>query len=408
MKILYLHQHFSTTAGAVGNRSYQMARALVEAGHQVTMVCGRCDKGHTGLSGPFRKGIREGSVEGIHVVECDLFYSNEQGFAERSWQFLRFMWRTIKVVLTHDYDCLFATTTPLTVGVPGVLGRHLRRKPFVFEVRDLWPEIPAAMGIIRNPVTLALLSALEFVSYRSAHRCIGLSPGIVEGIARRGVPRERIAMIPNGCDLDVFAASHSGRAASDSPRVLVATYCGTHGAANALSNVLDGAAQLKAANRTDIVIQLIGSGAEKSALMKRAHLEGLDNVRFVDPVPKTQLAEMLAETDIGLQCLANLPAFYYGTSPNKFFDYLSAGLPVLCNYPGWVAQMIEENDCGFVVPPADPVAFAAALINAADNRDRLPDMAANAARLGRDQFDRRDLAAQWVEWVVGAPYSVRK
>jgi glycosyltransferase involved in cell wall biosynthesis len=188
----------------------------------------------------------------------------------------------------------------------------------------------------------------------------------------------------------------------------VATYCGTHGAANDLGNALDAAAQLKAANRTDIVIQLIGSGAEKSALIKRARLEGLDNVRFVDSVPKTQLAEMLAESDIGLQCLANLPAFYYGTSPNKFFDYLSAGLPVLCNYPGWVAQMIEQNNCGFVVPPADPAAFAAALIHAADHRNLLPDMAANATRLGRDQFDRNKLAAQWMKWVVGTPHSIRK
>jgi glycosyltransferase involved in cell wall biosynthesis len=117
---------------------------------------------------------------------------------------------------------------------------------------------------------------------------------------------------------------------------------------------------------------------------------------------------MLAETDIGLQCLANIPAFYYGTSPNKFFDYLSAGIPVLCNYPGWVAEMIEKNDCGFAVPPGDPVAFAAALIHAADHRDRLPAMATNAARLGRDEFDRRKLATQWVDWVVGTLGSIRK
>lgn len=408
MRILYLHQHFSTTAGAVGNRSYQMAKALVVAGHQVTMVCGRYANGHTGLSGPFRGGIREGTVDGIDVVECDLHYSNEQGFAQRSWQFLRFMLRTIKVVLTHDYDCLFATTTPLTVGVPGLLGRHLRRKPFVFEVRDLWPEIPAQMGIIRNPVMLALLSALEFASYRSAHRCIGLSPGIVDGIARRGVDRERIAMIPNGCDIDVFATSRDRHRPEAETRPLIATYCGTHGPANALGNVLDAAAQIKALGRTDIIIQLIGSGAEKAALVARAASEGLDNVRFVDPVPKGRLAEILAETDVGLQCLANVPAFYFGTSPNKFFDYLSAGLPVLCNYPGWVADMVTRHQCGFAVPPADPMAFAQAMISAADDRQVLATMAANAWELGLKEFDRRRLAAQWVEWVVGAPELIGK
>jgi glycosyltransferase involved in cell wall biosynthesis len=105
-------------------------------------------------------------------------------------------------------------------------------------------------------------------------------------------------------------------------------------------------------------------------------------------------------TDIGMQILANVPAFYYGTSPNKFFDYIAAGVPVLNNYPGWLADMIEREQCGYAVPPADPVAFADALIDAADKRSELPKMGKRAKALAMREFDRDKMAGQWVDWVI--------
>lgn len=402
MKILYLHQHFSTPKGSASNRSYQMARALVAEGHAITMLCGSYVGGTTGLSGPFRSGIRRGTVDGIDVIECDLPYSNATGFVKRALLFVRFMLRTIRFVLSERYDVLFATTTPLTVGVPGVIGRWLRRKPFVFEVRDLWPELPKAMGAIRNPLVLWALAVLEWASYRSAHRLIGLSPGIAEGIARVGVPADRIAMIPNGCDLDLFESDAPQRPEGVADSDLLAIYAGTHGMANALGNVLDAAAVLHRRGRRDIKIMLVGQGAQKAALIERAAREGLDNIIFHAPVPKETLASYMAGADIGLQLLANVPAFYYGTSPNKYFDYLSAGLPVLCNYPGWVADMIGQHDIGFAVGPDDPDAFADALEQAAAIKAELPAMGDRALRLGRDEFDRNTLARQWTGWVTGA------
>jgi glycosyltransferase involved in cell wall biosynthesis len=204
MKVLYFHQHFSTPKGSAGIRSYQMARRLVERGHQVTMVCGSYNGGETGLSGPFINGRRRGVVDGIEIVEFDLAYSNSHGFIKRAGTFLKFAVRSVGLALTEPYDLVFATTTPLTAGIPGICARWLRGKPFIFEVRDLWPELPRAMGAIRNPMVLGAMSVLEWVSYRSAHRLIGLSPGIVEGIAARGVLNERIVAIPNGCDLTLF------------------------------------------------------------------------------------------------------------------------------------------------------------------------------------------------------------
>jgi len=217
MKVLYFHQHFSTPKGAAGIRSYEMARRLIGRGHQVTMVCGSYGGGVTGLSAPFAKGVRRGNVEGIDIVEFDLAYSNADGFVKRAMIFVKFALRSVKLALTERYDVVFATTTPLTAGIPGIFARWLRGKPFVFEVRDLWPELPKAMGVIRNPLVLGAMSALEWASYRSAHRLVGLSPGIVEGIARRGVACERITLVPNGCDLDIFGVTWTAARARSRP-----------------------------------------------------------------------------------------------------------------------------------------------------------------------------------------------
>lgn len=403
MKVLYFHQHFSTPKGSVGIRSYEMARRLLLRGHQVTMVCGSYGGGETGLSMPFARGQRRGFVDGIEIIEFDLAYSNSDGLFKRALTFLKFAAHSIGLAFTERYDVLFATTTPLTAGIPGIFARWLRGKPFVFEVRDLWPELPRAMGVIRNPLVLWAMSVLEWASYRSAHQLIGLSPGIVEGIAHQGVSRKKIALVPNGCDLGIFASTvQPWRPEQVQASDLLAVFAGTHGMANGLDAVLDAAAELKRRGRDDIKLLLIGSGKLKSGLQARAQCEELNNVVFHDPVNKTSLAGLMAATDVGLQCLANVPAFYYGTSPNKFFDYIAAGLPVLNNYPGWLADMISRHGCGFAVPPDNPSAFADALEQAASDRSALKVMGKRGRALAEKEFDRALLSDQWVDWVEGA------
>ena len=401
MRILYFHQHFSTPRGSVGTRSYEMARRLIERGHSVTMVCGSYRGGETGLQGGFVSGMRRGTVDGIDVIEFDLAYANADGFLRRSMTFLSFALRSIVIAMTERYDVVFATTTPLTAGIPGMFARWLRRKPFVFEVRDLWPELPRAMGVIRNPVVLWAMSVLEWMSYRSASRLVGLSPGIVEGIVRRGVSRERVTMIPNGCDLEVFGGERKPwRPVGVDEGDLMALFAGTHGPANGLDAVLDVAAVLRRRGRTDIKLVLVGQGKLKPDLQERAAREGLENVVFHPPVAKSRLADLMAATDVGLQILDNIPAFYNGTSPNKFFDYLSAGLPVLVNYPGWLAEVVAVDRCGFVVPPDDPEAFADALLSAADSRGDLTGMGQRARLCAESRFSRQDSADRWVDWVT--------
>jgi glycosyltransferase involved in cell wall biosynthesis len=367
------------------------------------MVCETYGGGETGLDLPFAGGRRRGNVEGIDVIEFDLAYSNNDGLFKRAVTFAKFATRSIGLALTEKYDLVFATTTPLTAGIPGIFARWLRGKPFVFEVRDLWPELPRAMGVIRNPLILGAMSVLEWVSYHSAHKLIGLSPGIVEGIAKRGVKRELIALIPNGCDLEIFDNNvepwRPEQVASDD---LLAVFAGTHGMANGLDAVLDAAAELKQRGRQDIKFLLIGQGKLKPSLQVRAQREALENVVFLAPVNKARLAGLMASADVGLQILANVPAFYYGTSPNKFFDYIAAGLPVLNNYPGWLAGMILENNCGFAVAPLNTKAFADALEQAADDRSAIKEMGRRGRDLAEREFGRATLANRFVDWLEGA------
>ena len=398
MKVLYFHQHFSSPNGSAGIRSYAMSRCLIERGHEVTLICGSYLVSDTGLDGPFSNGMRRGIVDGIDVIELDLSYSNNDGFLKRVRTFFKYAFRGLRFVFTEKYDLVFATTTPLTAAIPGIIARWLRNKPFVFEVRDLWPELPKAMGVITNPIVLGLMSVLEWVSYHSAHHVIALSPGISEGIAKRGIAMHKISFVPNGCDLDIFDNKvKAWRPDAISETDLLVLFAGTHGIANGLDSVLDAASELNSRGIHEIKFLFLGQGKLKQSLIDRAIGEGLDNVIFHEPVDKKRLAGLMSSTDVGLQILANIPVFYYGTSPNKFFDYISAGVPVLNNYPGWLAELINDNGCGFSVPPEDPIAFADVLEKAAGNRQDLKFKGSKARALAIETFDRKILASRWAE-----------
>ena len=400
MHVLYFHQHFSTPEGSTGTRSYENSKRLLAEGHQVTMVCGAAAMSKSGLSGSFINGQREGMVDGIRIMELELPYSNYDNFPRRTWIFLRFALRSVLLALKLDYDLVFATSTPLTAAVPGIAASWLRHKPFVFEVRDLWPELPRAMGVIRNPVVLRLMDWLEFVAYRSARFCVALSPGIAQGITRRGIPKDRVIMVPNASDVELFTPDMS-QALPDIPGVpseaFVAVFTGAHGVANGLGAVLDAAAELRRRGRSDIRIVFIGDGKEKPRLMERARRENLDNCVFMDPLPKKALAQFLCRrANVGLMILDNVPAFYYGTSPNKFFDYLASSLPVLVNYPGWMAEMVAAERIGVAVPPQDPLSFADALAALADNKAATAEMGLRARSFAEREFLRTNLSQRCV------------
>lgn len=401
MKVLYIVQHFNIPAGSAGIRPYKMAKSLLEKGHQVTIVCGSYDGAKTGLDGDFVKGKRTGFFEGIEIIEFDIKYSNKLSFAKRTWVFFLYVWKTVRLALFYKYDVLFASSTPLTVGIPGIFARWIRGKKFVFEVRDLWPELPKAMGVITNPVVLSLMGVLEFCCYRSASKLIGLSEGIVNGIAKRGVDISRIKNIPNGCDLDIFSVDHgklqvTGVQEGD----FLCLYSGTHGIANGLDILIEVAEILNKRGNKTIKFVLVGDGKCKPSLVQKAAQKDLHNIIFLNPLNKQDLSKLMNTCHIGMQLLANIPAFYYGTSPNKFFDYISVGLPVLNNYPGWISELVTKNNCGIKVRPDDPEDFAESLIRLEQEKFKLTEMSINAKKLASRDFDRTILSEQWVDWVT--------
>ncbi len=399
MKILYVHQHFTTREGSTGTRSYEMARKLIERGHEVTMLCGDNALGTTGVEGtaPINRGV----VDGIHVISLYLPYSNYDGKLKRALIFVRFAFRSVKIVFTENYDLIFTTTTPLTAGIPGIIAKVFRRKPFVFEVRDLWPELPKAMGIVKNPLVLGAMSILEYLSYKSADRLIGLAPGIREGIQCITGEKSDVAMIPNCCDTDLFMPGIGDRSLIPdvSAEDFVAIFTGAHGVCNALDAVLDVAAELKGRGVADIKFVFVGDGRLKPGLVARKERETLDNCVFMDPVKKTELTKILAAADVGMMILGNVPEFYRGTSPNKFFDYLATGLPVLVNYPGWVAEILEREGCGLPVTPEDPGAFADALIRLKKEPEERKRMGEQARRVALEEFSRDQLSDQFAEFL---------
>ena len=314
----------------------------------------------------------------------------------------------MRYALTEDYDLVYCKTVPLTLALPGIVGRLLRRKPFVFDVGDLWPAIPKAMGV-RNPLLLGAMSALEWAGYHAADLNIAVAPGIVGGIRDRGIPDERIVFIPNGAELDLFVPR-----AEDEPRPTipgvgpdecVAVYAGKHGRANGLEVVVEAARRLAELGRNDIRVVLIGDGACKPALVEQG--KGLSNLLFLDPMPKVELAKLMHRVDIGIQCFVDIEIIFDTSAPNKFFDYISAGLPVIINYPGWTADLILSEEVGRPVPPRDPEAMAAAIVWLADHPDEARAMGRRGRQLAERRFDRLRFADQAVDLfeqlVSGAP-----
>ncbi len=406
MHVLYFHQHFSIPNGAPGTRPYELSQMLIKRGHEVTLVCEAVfnKRGSIKLNGASGNGYRRGEVDGIDLIELDYPYSDNQNIIKRTYSFMKFALKSTELVLKEPYDLLFASSTPISMGIPGIIMKRFKEKPFVLEVRDLWPELPRELGIVTNPLVLKAMNGLEWVSYHSADRCIGLSPGMVQGISRRGINEKRIATVPNGCDIDFFKPGEESRTRIPGVKEddRVAVYIGNHGKVNGLDAVLDAAVDLLERERSDIKLVFIGDGDKKQDLVARKKREGLDNCLFLEPVPLAELASLLNAADVGLMVLDNISAFYYGTSPNKFFDYIASGLPVLNNYPGWLADLIEENDCGKEVPPEDPEAFARGLIEMFDDPEGLKRRGKCARKLAEERFNRRLLGEKFVNFLEEA------
>tara|TARA_B100000900_G_C20553244_1_gene705663 strand:- start:337 stop:1581 length:1245 start_codon:yes stop_codon:yes gene_type:complete len=407
MNIFYFHQYFTTRSGSFGTRSYELAKELVSRGHCVTIVCIANDRSNSGLKGAFRNNLREGIVEGIKVIEFNFFYSNKLNIFERTKIFIKYVFKTLSLIYKQDIDLIYASSTPLTIGISAIFGKIFKGIPYIFEVRDLWPELLKEMGVIRNPIIIWILSLLEITSYAFSNNCVGLSKGICDGINKKNFMNRKIYLSPNACDLDLFKSQEINRkdpsylnkyGLNFTKNDFVVAFTGAHGVANGLDFLLDVGQSLLNMKRSDIKILFIGDGSCKEKLISRKNLQNINNCFFIDPISKLELSEVFNNSiKVGLMILEDIPAFYNGTSPNKFFDYIASSLPVLCNYPGWISNLITKNQIGFSIKPNFCDDFASKLVLLADNPNLLSSMSIKARKLGERNFSRKQINNQLIK-----------
>jgi len=392
MRILYIHQHFALPTGTTGTRSYEFARRWVKAGHEVTVLTGHYDIGGLEYSRTPQ------FVEGIKVVIAGTKYSNKQSFLRRIVSFLGFMfWAFITGLKQKKVDVIYATSTPLTVGTPAMLLKWFKRIPFVFEVRDQWPESVVELGIIKNRFVIFVLSLLEKTIYHSSSAIVAVSEGMAKDI-QLVAGEKPVCSIPNGCDLDIFSPDIDGsefRKKRNWNDKLVLLHAGAMGKINGLEFIIEVAEKIK--KESDILFVFVGQGKNESILRDRVNKLNLTNVEFIPAVSKHNLSTILAASDIAMAIIGNFPIIERHASLNKFYDGLSAGKPVLLNYSGWQREIIEDHNAGLGCKLCDIDEFVEKVLYLNSNRQQLKEMSYNARQLAVKRFDRNKLAQQLLE-----------
>ncbi len=405
MKIAYLHQYYvsptSPTGG--GTRSYEFARRLAAAGHSVDVITSE-SRPTGGAGGGWHV---EEEEAGFRVHRLPVPYDNRMSYAQRINSFLRFAFGSAGRAAALRADVVFATSTPLTICLPAVYAARRSGAPMVFEVRDLWPEVPIALGALGNPAIQVAARWLERFAYRNAASVVALSPGMAEGVKRAGVPADRVHVIPNGSDLDLFAPDPALRARfrsehawlGDRPLVV---YTGTFGLVNGVGYLIEVAAKVAELD-PEVRFLLVGDGRELEDVRARARQLGvLDRSLFIWPSrPKTEVAAVLAAADLATSVVIDVPELWHN-SANKLFDGLASGTAFAVNHEGWQADLIRERDAGLVLDAKDTSAAAQAVVTALRTRGWAERAGANARRLAEERFSRDLLTAQLMEVLAEA------
>ena len=344
-------------------------------------------------------------IDGYVVRWLHVPYSNSMGFGRRLAAFLRFMALATWHACGTPADLVFATSTPLTVVIPGAIASWLRRSPWVLEVRDLWPEVPIAMGELRNPVAKWLARGLARLGYRSASHVITLSIGMRDGVLRCGVDEAHVSVIPNLADLDRFSPDKS-----DPEQFLdrmpflrgrpIIMYAGTIGRANGMRYLVRIAAEALASS-SDVVFCILGDGAERDALHSLAiELGVLDRNLFVrPPIPKLELPSALGSATVCLSFVIDVPELW-NNSANKFFDAMAAGKPIAINHEGWQADLLRSTGAGIVLPPSDPATAWHELSTFISDTERISAAGRSARKVAGERFSRFDLACRFERTLV--------
>lgn len=386
MKLIYLHQYFTFPQSSGGTRSYDLSKVFVNQGIDVTMVTTSANM--KALDNPDKKRWVYIEKEGIKFWILNSDYDQKMSIPRRLIAFFEFLWFGTFKVLQLKGNIVLATSTPFTVAVPALIKKRLHKTPYIFEVRDVWPEGPIQLGYIKNKILIWLLHKYEKLIYKNAIKIVALSTGMRADIISRYKDIQNIEVIPNISEVNRFSdLNHKVDLNFDIQDKKVVLYAGTMGPVNNIIYVAKFAELLKEINRTDIVFLIVGDGNEKEKIQEYCINKELLNVNvfFIDKIPKNSLPHLYSVCAMGSSFVLD-NKIKWDNSANKFFDTLAAGRPVLINHRGWQAELIETENLGYVLPAHPNIEDAQRFANYISDDTLLQQQRKNAKRVAKEQF----------------------
>jgi glycosyltransferase involved in cell wall biosynthesis len=389
MTIIYFYQYFTTPKGSYGTRVYEFTKKWVEKGHKVIVVTSVYAKSDIRAT----KFLETQEIDGITLKIINVTIDNKQSFLKRIYTFLVYSLFSIFYALTLKFDIVIASSGPITVGVPGLVAKIFRRKKFVFEVRDLWPEGPIELGVLNNKFIQKASYAFEKICYKNSSLVVALSPGMKSNITDR-FPETNVISVTNSANIELFS---SPKEAITNPQLVgkkFAIYTGNIGLVNNSELLYRTAKKLKEQGRDDIAIVLIGDGQQKEEIMKKS--EGLNTILFLGLMPKIELVNYVKNALVSLIPLNDTPMLS-SSSPNKLFESMAAAVPVIQTTNGWIKEMLEESQSGFTVSPTNENELFEKLILLADNETESKKIGKRGFEFSKRNFDKNILSERMIK-----------
>lgn len=400
MRVLFVSQYFPPEIGAPSARVYELAREWIRLGAEVTVLTGFAHH-PVGVKAPGDRWrwTRREVVDGIDVVRSYVYATANRGVIRRMASYASFLCSALPVGLARcrRVDVVVATSPQLLGACAGYLLAKAWRRPFVFEVRDLWPESILAVGAMRENFVVRGLQRTARLLYERCDRLVTVGEGYRQQIHRLyGIPREKMELIPNGIDPGFFQPGSQQNEIRDEfgwGDRFVLLYLGTHGMAHGLETVLKAADLLR--DDPDKLFAFVGEGAEKERLQHLAIQLRLPNVQFIGQQPKKRVPRFYAACDVGLVTLRNRPLFQE-VLPSKIFEYLAMERPILLTIGGQARQLVEAAGGGIHVPPEDPMALVEAIRGLENSSSVLARMGRRGREFVLENYDRRDQAKRYL------------
>jgi glycosyltransferase involved in cell wall biosynthesis len=409
MRLLFFSHYYPPEVNAPANRTSENCRTWARMGHEVHVVT--CFPSHP--QGVLYPGWRmrwayDEVDQGVHVHRVWTYLGANRGVVRRTLNYLSFapvaVWRALQL---GRFDLIVATSPQFFCAVAGWLSARAKRTRWVFELRDLWPDSIVAVGVVRPSFAVRAVEKVELAMYKHASVIVCLTPAFVENLVGRGIERTKLALVPNGVDMEFWGRPADGagwrvrHGLGDGD--FVASYVGTIGMAHGIGTILDAARMLL--QRPGIRLLIVGDGAERETLAARAVAEGLPNVCFVGQVPREEVRDVLAASDVALVLLRNQPLFRT-VLPSKMFEYLAMGCPIVMGVGGQARSVLEVSGGGVAIPPEDAGALARALCDLAATPDRRRTMGEVGRAFVVREYNRRIWAERYeqiLRGVAGVP-----